>query len=628
MACTLFPFIFSVTSAFSGTPSTLVSLPDVGPTSLLNQADVIGAIDPSTEINFTIWLKLNRKEELQQLIQDLYDPSSQKYQHFLAKKEFDSLYGPSSAAILAVQEYFTRVGLQAEVVDNHVDVKGTAQKINQTLHIKIKNYRYKNKIVYGTTVNPQMDPGVAQYIDNITGLDNVPIFSPTYIKIEDTTRIEKLANKHSDGTKKTLPKANAFSVLTGSAMRTAYNVNAVKPINGVTINGAGQTILIVLACSDYTPEAIQNDANIFSADNRLPLLTSSNFSVISNTGGPPPVTGGGCDPGWALETSLDVQAAHAMAPNANIILMLAQNAGGGIYTAINYAVQNFPGAVISNSWGANEGDTPRTVLDASLQQAAAQGQSIMFSTGDSGDARNEAGQPRVQIPAGNTYAIAVGGTTLLTGPNFKYLFEAAWGNYNVSSSEFVFFGGAGGGISKFYPALPAQTDAIHSFTAGGYGLVGDTHCSGTTCRALPDIGMDADPFTPIRLYNSTGCHGYCLCGGTSLSTPLFAGVLAMVNQARMLLAGNQQHPIGLITPYLYSQINRLKRSHALNTINPPHFFAPNSTMLPGYPSAFKNGSYSFNMDTSLTTPENQFWGDVAGVGSPNIPNFIDLFSTI
>ena len=51
-------------------------------------------------------------------------------------------------------------------------------------------------------------------------------------------------------------------------------------------------------------------------------------------------------------------------------------------------------------------------------------------------------------------------------------------------------------------------------------------------------------------------------------------------------------------------------------------------MLPGYPSAFKNGSYSFNMDTSLTTPENQFWGDVAGVGSPNIPNFIDLFSTI
>lgn len=145
---------------------------------------------------------------------------------------------------------------------------------------------------------------------------------------------------------------------------------------------------------------------------------------------------------------------------------------------------------------------------------------------------------------------------------------------------------------------------------------------------MPDISMDSDPFTPFRLYNTQLCHGYCLCGGTSLGAPLMAGVLTLVNQARMVLASNEPHPIGLITTYLYGQIHTLKNAQALHINTMPHFFVKGTTAVPGSPLAFKTNTYSFNTNTSLTTPENQFWNDVTGVGSPNVPNFVRIFSTI
>ena len=567
-----------------------------------------------------MWLKLRNQDQLEHLSHDLYDSSSPKYQHFLTKNEFDSLYGPSQDSINLVQRYFTSQGAQAEVIDNHVKVTATPAQIEQAINTKIYNYQYKGRVFYKAAEKPQIDYRIAPYISGITGLDNMQVFYPMYRR--------SLGNQNKPSPSAVSP----YKSFTGAAMQQAYNLNGIQPINGTAINGAGQTIILIETCNGDSPSVLLGDTNIFSAANNLPIFTSSNFSVIGQTGGTPPTTGSGCDTGWSIETSLDIQAAHTMAPFANIVVILADDAGGGILVADNYAVQNYPAAVISHSFGGIEGPSPDISYDNILLQSVVQGQSLTFSTGDSGDNVTPSGTltPSVQYPASSRYSIAVGGTSLYVNANNTYLFEAGWGYYNstIMNSQ-TFQAGAGGGVSSLYAAQPAQASAISSFVAGGYnGAIGASNCNGSICRALPDIAMAADAFTGLTIYNSSQVHGFGTIGGTSLASPLVAGTLALVNQARSIVVGGQQNPIGLITPYLYNQIDHLKRAHALHVASPPHFFLPNTVAVSGYPSAFYFRPYLFNVDTALTIPENQFWNDVVGVGTPNLPNFISSFSTL
>jgi subtilase family serine protease len=229
----------------------------------------------------------------------------------------------------------------------------------------------------------------------------------------------------------------------------------------------------------------------------------------------------------------------------------------------------------------------------------------------------------VLYPSSSQFVTSVGGTSLFVDYSYAYAFESGWGTYE--SGAYVF--GAGGGLSMIYPS-PSWQSSISTFTAGGYnaGNVGSYNK-----RAIPDVGMLADPLTGLNIYASnTGNSPFTVRGGTSLACPLFSATLTLINQARSLLNEGAPIPIGQAAPRLYINNIILLNTQAIMPVVPPHQIISGATQAPsGAPlSAFTISGVTYSWDSSLTIIENQYWNDVVGVGTPNIPNFVVLMALL
>jgi subtilase family serine protease len=248
--------------------------------------------------------------------------------------------------------------------------------------------------------------------------------------------------------------------------------------------GAGKTIAIVDAFDDPTAES---DLAVFSSQYGLPACTTANgcFTKVNQTGGSNyPRT----DSGWALEISLDIQWAHAIAPGAKILLVEATtNSFTNLLTAEDYAKTH--AQYVSNSWGASE-FSDESSFDSHFTQA---GVSFFASSGDSGTPAS--------YPSASPGVISVGGTTLHFSGSGAFLSETGWS-------------GSGGGCSAFETATSAQS---------GFSQYGQVNCAGR--RATPDVSLDADPASGVSVFDSTrfqGQKGWFTVGGTSASSPMWA----------------------------------------------------------------------------------------------------------
>jgi subtilase family serine protease len=248
--------------------------------------------------------------------------------------------------------------------------------------------------------------------------------------------------------------------------------------------GTGKTIAIVDAYDDPTAES---DLGVFSSTFGLPACTTANgcFKKVSQTGG---TRYPKKDAGWALEISLDIQWAHAIAPGAKILLVEASsNSFANLLAAEDYAKTHAD--YVTNSWGASE-FSGESAYDSHFAQS---GVSFFVSAGD-------AGLP-AEYPSSSPNVISVGGTTLhFSGSAFTG--ETGWSD-------------GGGGCSAYENATAAQSAFAE------YGQVG---CGGK--RATPDVSLDADPASGVSVYDTTryqGQVGWFTVGGTSASSPMWAG---------------------------------------------------------------------------------------------------------
>ena len=270
--------------------------------------------------------------------------------------------------------------------------------------------------------------------------------------------------------------------LSPTTIKAAYNFSTSMTA------GVGKTIAIVDAYDDPTAE---NDLNVFSTKFGLPVCTTLNgcFTKVSQSGTKRyPRT----NSGWALEISLDVQWAHAIAPGAKILLVEASSASfSNLLTAEDYAAAH--ASYVSNSWGASEFSGENT-YDSHFAHS---GVSIFVSSGD-------AGLP-AEYPSASPNVISVGGTTLHFDSSGNFTSETGWSS-------------GGGGCSSYETATPAQS---------GFAGYGQVNCAGK--RATPDVSLDADPASGVSVYDSTaysGQKGWFQVGGTSASSPMWAGQAA------------------------------------------------------------------------------------------------------
>ncbi len=278
-----------------------------------------------------------------------------------------------------------------------------------------------------------------------------------------------------------------------STVPTGYTPAQIQSYLGLKGDGSGQTIAIVDA---FDHPNIVSDLNTFSSTFGLPLVCGTsgadptnclNFTKATPQGTP------NTNAGWALEISLDVEWAHAVAPKANILLVEAvSNSFANLLSAIDYAAQQ-GAAVISNSYGAGEFSS-ETAYDFHCALSTAV---CTFASGDSGN-------PGL-YPAYNPFVVAVGGTTLNLTSSGSVTSETAWS-------------GSGGGVSQ-YETKPAYQNAVNPYAN----------------RGMPDVSYDADPNTGFPVYDSVrylGQSGWFQVGGTSAGAPQWAAVIAVGDQLR------------------------------------------------------------------------------------------------
>jgi subtilase family serine protease len=296
-----------------------------------------------------------------------------------------------------------------------------------------------------------------------------------------------------------------------SDLTTAYAIGSIAHGNG----GAGMTVAIVDAFYNSQSEA---DLATYSSALGLPACSTASgcLTIVNSSGVNCTTTPASCTTnstfngkGWALETDLDLEAVHAIAPNAHILLVTAANTGIDLYNSVAYAQVHAD--VVTDSWGSNE-----FAGEAGLETFfSGSPVPILFSSGDTGAVP--------EYPCMSAFTVCVGGTRLLeTATSFRSL-ESAWGTDSN--------GGGGGGCSTQIGAPAFET---------GFSTCG-------VMRGAPDVAAIADEYTGFLTFLGTfaagGVSSSCtpaLCpaggyvvGGTSLASPVTAGVIANIDADRV-----------------------------------------------------------------------------------------------
>lgn len=624
----------------------------------------LGPVDPSTVIEVTAWLKLHNEAQLDQLVAQQQQRGHANFHKWITQDQFNVQFAPTAQEVNAVQNWLNAHNLgTVAVADNNffVKVQGTVGDVEKAFHVQIDQFDLNGRIVRANASNPSINDASGNHVAAITGLDDLG-FQPQHVRPIGPDGVAPapvpLSTVTPDGgffegacfrgvETHTFTGGGATATYTGNRyganitntalghlapcgyspaeVRAAYNMNA---LYAAGLDGTGQTIVITDAFGSPT---IEQDAAVFSQFYGLPpvdLTIAKAPGLVHNPG----------DVNWAGEVTLDVEWAHAMAPGAKIALVVA-TATSSLDEAINYAVVHHLGNTISNSWSSLEGfGNPAQTLrvERILQMAAAQGIDVNFSSGDNGDEAANAGFITVDYPGSSPFATSIGGTSLALDAQRNLVFETGWGNNetriagttaegNAPQSPpldlgFVF--GAGGGTSL--------TFAKPSFQAGLPG----------TKRAVPDVGMLADPFTGVEIIETdpaTGQLGISVIGGTSLACPLFSGVMAIASQKAGI-------GLGQAAPLLYglgSGIRDITASPANNvtgqitTASGTTTFSTDVLANPGtsapYVSALYNSPFStrwfvltFNTDSSLAAAPG--WDDVTGVGAPDGAAFVNAIA--
>lgn len=542
-----------------------VTIPQSVGSNVLTNANYFGDLDPSTVVQVDIVMKIQNKDALQQYINATVTPGNNKYHNYLNVDQFKAKFAPSPSQINEVTHYLNSYGIQTSAYPDNliITATGTVDQLNKAFNVDIQKASYKGKAFHATKKAPTAPANVAENILCILGLSNYSNFTTNTIKRSDT-----IAPK--DDNSPTGPLN-----LTPQDLIKQYNVG---PLYQKGATGAGQTIGIV-SLADFNAE------DAYSFWDQMGIKVKPNRITKINVDG-----GTGWD-GYE-ETTLDVQQSGALAPQADIRAYLAPNSDTGFVDGFAQAINDNKVQSLSVSWGLSETilqmgvaegwETPEysESFNQLFMEAAAQGISTFAAAGDEGaydTGRDGYFDISVDNPADSPYITAAGGTTLpfhFTSATYKTTVqvnnERAW-SWDYLADYFKARGrddswlavGGGGGFSKLYatPDYQKGVPGVDTYTAIPEFSVSPDYSSVTfdpnaqpitgtaTGRNMPDVSMNADPYTGYKVFLSDpgkpGVNsGYATYGGTSFVSPQLNGLTALINSA-------DKTQVGFWNPQIY-----------------------------------------------------------------------------
>ena len=507
-------------------------------------------------------------------------PGNARYGHYLTPAQVMARYGPTRAQVSAVSGWLTGAGLEVTTVKDemggYVAVQGSVRAAARAFGVSFGTFRgpdrRADRAPDGTASAPA---GVASDVLTVSGLDTathdmtpadtLPPPGPNYWVAPSCSRYygQKIAAHEPSAYGAKQPWTNCG--YTPRQIRGAYGVSQ----SGKT--GKGVTVAIVDA---YASPTMPGDANQYAkvtgdkpfADGQYTQDLAANFTDTAPDQ---------CDAaGWYGEQTLDVEAVHGMAPDANVVYVGAasctdQDFGDALATIIDKRLAS----IVSDSWGEPADDASEVpVYEEIFQAGAAEGIGFFFSSGDSGY-ENPAEDPgsdmqQADYPPESPYVTSVGGTSLAIGKHNNYEFETSWGTLldplasGVSSRHRSwkdtppgsypggYDGSSGGGVSFDFAQPSYQRGVVPRSLAMA---LPNGSAATKPMRVEPDVSTLADPSTgmltgetALQPDGTTFAFSLSRTGGTSASCPIFAGIEADAQQA----AG---HAIGFANPAIYQR---------------------------------------------------------------------------
>jgi kumamolisin len=465
-------------------------------------ASIVGPADPNEKIQVTVTLRRGSAPAAFPSMQQMGMRMPSERQH-MTREAFAATHGAKVDDLAKIRTFANQFGLEVTTESRArrtVILSGTVRDFSNAFGVQLSRYQHPGGTYRGRVGTIRIPTELDGLIEGVFGLDNRPQALPHFRRRKDpVVGVRPLAAGIS------------YSALDVAA---AYNF----PPN---TDGTGQSIAILELGGGYRAE----DLNTYF--NQLGMATPK-VTAIPVDGGSNAPTG---DPnGPDGEVELDIEVAGAVAPGSQIGVYFAPNTDAGFLDALTTAVHdtNLRPSIVSISWGGPETSWTQAARDAfnsASQDAATMGITILAASGDNGASDGDSsGQPTVDFPAACPFILGCGGTKLtLNGTTITS--EQTWNE--LSSGE----GAGGGGVSQFFALPQYQQNA---------GV--PTSPTGFAGRGVPDVAGDADPVTGYRVLVDGQAT---VIGGTSAVAPLWAGLLARLNQS----LGT---PVGYINPLLYT----------------------------------------------------------------------------
>ncbi len=553
---------FFLPGRFTGYAAGALTLTDVGGLPPLISVSQLLGIDSHSNrtLQMSVSLALRNQTQLSSLLHDLYDPSSASYHQFLSVNAFAQQFGPTPDKEQTVENYLTQQGFTVtQTYPNHmlIDFSGPQSLAERVFGVTINDYQDPLGRDFFANANvPTLPAYLASFVTFVGGLDNANQFYHPPITSQNTSSTNPKAGANCPSAGQAGGGGGIFGGLGGNQVAyipnqfaKAYNYDA---LHSAGLQGAGQTVG-VFELDGYSSSDIQAYTQCFGGGS-VPLKNV----LLDGFNGQP---GAG-----AIEVQLDIEIILSMAPKlSNLIVYEAPNTTQGFNDEWARIVSDKT-PVISVSWGdceKNMGQQEAQQENKYFQEAAAQGQSILVASGDSGSSScfQLGGQSfdtslNADDPAAQPYVTAVGGTTLTLNSDNSYQSEHVWNGG-------LFGGAGGGGISQFWklPDWQKGPGTQNSYSNG--------------MRETPDVSLDADPATGYPVYCTAGssCNGsgggtsgWLTVGGTSAAAPMWAAMIALANQEA---AQHGKGVLGFLNPAIYRIASGSHYSSDFHDITPP-----------------------------------------------------------
>jgi subtilase family serine protease len=504
----------------------------------VNKSAAIGRLPSANSLNLAIGLPMRDQAALSRLLQEIYDPASPNYRHYLTPEQFDERFGPTESDYEAVIAFAKahRLAVTGTHPDRMlVDVAGAVADVESAFQITLRTYQHPTeaRTFYAPDAEPSVEANVP--VLDVSGLSNFRVPHPKHRK---PVPLPRAANPKPKST-----GSYPGGQFIGNDFRAAY-------VPGVTLTGAGQMVGLVEFDGYYATDITEYESLV-----NLPNVPLQNVLLDGFNGRP--ITG----PNAAnSEVALDIEMVISMAPGLSKVVVYEAGPNGLANDILSAMAANTTIKQFGCSWDFGDlTSTQRGTMDNYFQKMAADGQSFFNASGDVG-----AYTGNWSPPDDDPYITLVGGTTLATcAPGGAWLSETAWNAPDYTEAT-------AGGYSVNY--------SVAGYAPWQQGVNMSANQGSTTLRNIPDVAMVADD---IIIVADNGQQE--MTGGTSAAVQLWAAFNALVNQQA---AASGQQPVGFINPAIYALGKSGSYPAVFNDVtagnNSTNGTAPEFFAVPGY----------------------------------------------